>query len=145
VQLVKCRKCGATIMSTDTLLSNMQDEYNELNKRCQKAKPVEKQILIQQMAHINRLMRQALHNSSELELRKSEAYYELKTLREYLINNNIVDYELLDKIRDKARVTAKEKVAESQIAINKLYGEFRNICSNNTKSDPTAREAIKRT
>ena len=145
MQLVKCRKCGATVMSNDTLLSNMQEEYNELNKKSQKTKGADKQLLVQQMAHITKLMRQALHNNSELELRKYEAYYELRELRLYLVNNNILNYDILDELRTKARATAKEKVAESERALNNLYGEFMNICNNNTKSDPTAREAIKRT
>lgn len=145
MQLVKCRKCGATIMSSDTLLSNMQEEYNELKKRLNKAKGIDKNNIIQQMAHISKLMRQALHNISELEIRKQEAYYELVALKTYLSHNNILGYDVLDAIRDDARVKAKEKVAEAEKAIDMLYGEFKNICSNNTKSDPTARDAIKRT
>jgi hypothetical protein len=145
MNIVKCRKCGATVMSSDTLLSNMQEEYNQLSKRQQKAKGAEKMSLVQQMSHISKIMRQVLHNTSELELRKAEAYCELAELRKYLIENSIVSYDILDKIQDNARAKAKDKVAETEKALDNLYGEFKNICSNNTKSDPTAREAIKRT
>jgi hypothetical protein len=145
MNIVKCRKCGATVMSSDTLLSNMQEEYNQLSKRQQKAKGAEKTSLIQQMAHITKIMTQTLHNIAELEIRKYGAYYELYILRRYLIDNHLLDYDVLDKIRDEARAKAKEKIAESEKALDNLYGDFKNICSNNTKSDPTAREAIKRT
>lgn len=145
MNIVKCRKCGATVMSSDTLLSNMQEEYNQLSKRQQKAKGAEKMSLVQQMSHITKIMTQTLHNIAEVEIRKYEAYYELYLLRHYLVDNHLIGYDVLDKIQDEARAKAKEKVAESEKTLDKLYGEFKNICSNNTKSDPTAREAIKRT
>jgi hypothetical protein len=132
-------------MSDDTLLSNMQEEYNELAKRCQRANKQDKPLILQQMAHITKLMRQALHNTAEVEIRKYEAYYELNEIKKYLIANKLVSYDILDDIQARARVTAREKVAESEKAIDKLYGEFINVCSNTTKSDPTARDAIKRT
>jgi hypothetical protein len=132
-------------MSSDTLLSNMQEEYNELRKLHQKARGVEKQVIVQQMSHITKIMRQVLHNTETLELKKTEAFYELRVLKEYLIDNGIVNQDILDELQANARAKAKEQVAEIEKALDRLYGEFKNICSNNTKSDPTARQAIKRT
>ena len=132
-------------MSSDTLLSNMQEEYNQLRKLHQRARGIEKQVIVQQMSHITKIMRQVLHNTETLELKKTEAFYELRVLKEYLIDNGIVNQDILDDIQANARAKAKERVAETEKALKRLYGEFKNICSNNTKSDPTAREAIKRT
>lgn len=132
-------------MSNDTLLSNMQDEYDELKKRHQRARGADKQAIVQQMSHITKIMTQVLHNTSELEVRKYKAYYEVRVLKQYLKDNNIVSTDILDDLQVKAEAIAKEKIAETEKALERLYGEFKNICSNNTKSDPTAREAIKRT
>ena len=130
-------------MTSDTLLSNMQQEYNELVKKSQKAKGADKQVISQQLAHISKLMKGIVHNTSEMELRKQEAYNELCLLKRYLVENKVVDYCVLDDIRDKARAQAKDKKAEDEKLIDKLYGEFRNVCNNNTKRDPTAKEALK--
>ena len=142
MKLIKCRKCGATIMTDETLLSTMQEEYNALVKKSHRAKGADKQIIAQQLKHISKMMTAVCHNTAEAETRKSEAYNNLHLLRRYLLDNGLVDTATLDRIRDEARAMTKKKAAEDEKAIAEIYGGFENILCNNTKGDPTATKAI---
>ena len=114
MKLVKCKKCGSVIMTSETLLSNMQDEYNNLIKKSQKAKPAERQIIVQQLSQLKKMMVAVCHSSSESELRKNAAYNEVILLKKYIIENNIMDQNTLDQIQGEAREAAKRKAESPQ-------------------------------
>lgn len=142
MKLVKCRKCGATVMTTDTLLSEMQAEFNSLSNKAKRAKGGDKQIIVQQLSQLKKIMTQVCHSSTEAEIRKNNAYNELILLKKYLIDNNILSYEILDKIQKEAREQTKIKVEQDDKRISDIYGDFRNMFYNDTKRDPTADTAL---
>lgn len=138
MKLIKCKKCGATVMTDETLLSSMQAEYNELVKKSHRANGANKNIIVQQLKHLNKMMVAVCHSSTESESRKFEAYNELNLLKKHIITNNLMDFATLDKIQDEARNLTKKKRAEDEKKIAELYGDFENHFCNRTKSDPTA-------
>lgn len=143
MKLIKCKKCGATVMTSDTILTAMQDEYNELVKRSHRAKGADKNLIGQQLKHLNKMMVQVCHSSTEADIRKDEAYNELRTLKKYIVANKLIDFETLDRIQTEARELTKKKIAEDEKKIAEQYGDFVNTFCNRTKSDPTASEALK--
>ncbi len=142
MKLVKCKKCGATIMTSETLLADMQAEYDELVKKAHRAKGAKIDIIKQQMKHLNKMMVQICHSSTEAEIRKSNAYNELSALKKYLIHNQLISYEVLEKIQNDAREITKQKIAEDEKHIANIYGDFRSELANRTMSDPTSKKAI---
>ncbi len=142
MKLVKCKKCGATIMTSDTLLTDMQAEYDELVKKAHRVNGAKLEIIKQQLKHLNKMMVQICHSSTEAEIRKSNAYNELSALKKYLIHNQLVSYEVLDKIQNDAREITKQKIAEDEKYIANIYGDFRSELANRTMSDPTSKKAI---
>ena len=143
MKLIKCRKCGATVMTADTLLATMQDEYNELVRKSKHIKGPSKNIILQQMSHLTKMMTAVCHNSSSIELQKLDTYNELVLLKKYIRTNGLLDYEMLNKIRDEARELTRKKSAEGEKQIAELYGSFENHFYNRANSDPTASAAIK--
>ena len=143
MKLVKCKKCGATIMTGETLLSGMQVEYNELVKKALRAKGADKQIFAQQLKHISKTMTAICHSTSESEIRKINAYNELSMLKQYIIDKQILSQDILDKIRSEARELTKKKSAEDEKKIAELYGDFENRFCNRTKQDTTCKEALR--
>lgn len=144
MKLIKCKKCGATVMTSDTLLTAMQDEYNALVKRSHHAKGADKNLIGQQLKHLNKMMVQVCHSSSEGEVRKLDAYNELCLLKKYIIENKAVDFETLSRLQNEARELTKKKVAEDEKKIAEQYGDFVNTFCNRSKADPTATEATGR-
>lgn len=143
MKLIKCKKCGATVMTSDTILTAMQDEYNALVKRSHHAKGADKNLIAQQLKHLNKMMVQVCHSSTEAESRKDAAYNELCALKKYICANKSIDFETLDRIQAEARALTKKKMAEDEKIIAEQYGDFVNTFCNRTKSDPTASEALK--
>lgn len=142
MKLVKCKKCGATIMTSDTLLTDMQAEYDELVKKAHRAKGAKIDIIKQQLKHLNKMMVQICHSSTEAEIRKSNAYNELSALKKYLIHNQLISYEVLEKIQNDAREMTKQKIADDEKHIANIYGDFISELANRTMSDPTSKKAI---
>lgn len=143
MKLIKCKKCGATVMTSDTLLTAMQDEYNELVKRSHRANGQTRQLILQQMKHLNKMMTAVCHSSTEADIRKDEAYNELRALKKYIIATKVIDFGTLDRIQTEARELTKKKMAEDEKKIAEQYGDFVNTFCNRTKADPTATEAMK--
>lgn len=145
MKLIKCRKCGATVMTDSTLLSAMQDEYNATVKRSHYAKGLDKNICLQQLSHLSKMMTAVCHNSSQIEIRKLETYNELCELRRYIREHKLIEDETLSEIQLSARELTKKKVAEDEEAMERIYGDYENYFCNRTKADPTANGAIRKT
>lgn len=143
MNLVKCKKCGATIMTSETLLSGLQEEYNELVKKSQRAKGSNKQIIAQQLKHITKTMTAICHSTTESEIRKNNAYNELNMLKKYIIDKHILSQDILDEIQSEARELTKKKRAEDEKKIDEIYGDFENHFCNRTKQDTTYDKALK--
>lgn len=143
MKLIKCKKCGATVMTSDTLLTAMQDEYNALVKRAKHAKGADKNLIRQQMSHLSKMMVQVCHSSAETVNRKDEIYNQFYILKRYIIENRLIDFETLTRIQKEAREQTKKKIAEDEKKIAEQYGDFVNTFCNRSKADPTATEAMK--
>lgn len=143
MKLIKCKKCGATIMTSDTLLTTMQDEYNALVKRSHHTSGQTRQLILQQMSHLSKMMVQVCHSSNQSVNRKDAVYNEFHILKKYIIENSLIDFETLDRIRKEAVELTKKKIAEDEKKISEQYGDFVNTFCNRTKADPTAAEAMK--
>lgn len=143
MKLIKCKKCGATVMTAETLLSAMQDEYNELVAEAKRAKPANKNIYLQQMSHLTKMMTAVCHNSSEAEIRKSGIGNFARLLKSYVFENGLVSQELIDEMHVRANAEAKRKAEEDEKKLAALYGDFDSMLVNRTKRDNTARTAIR--
>lgn len=143
MKLIKCKKCGSTIMTDETLLAAMQEEYNALVKRSRRANGQTRHLILQQMKHLHKMMVAVCHSSTEAERRKDDTYNELCLLKKHIIANKLIDFETLDRFGDEARAMARKKAAEDEKKIAEQYGEFVNTFCNRTKVDPTATEAMK--
>lgn len=143
MKLIKCKKCGSTIMTDETLLAAMQEEYNSLVKKSHRAKGADKNLITQQLKHLHKMMVAVCHSSTEAERRKDATHNELCLLKKYIIANNLIDFETLDRFGDEARELARKKATEDEKKIAEVYSEFENTFCNRTKADPTAKEAIK--
>lgn len=96
-------------------------------------------------ASVTKMMKGILHNTAQMEARKSGSSYELSEIVHYIRENDLISDEKLDELRKTARERAKIRNEENQKEIDRIYGKYRGgyIPSNNTKSDKTAEKAIK--
>lgn len=144
MKLIKCRKCGATVMTADTLLSTMQEEYGLLATKYEKANNSARLLILQRMSQLKKLMTAVCHSSTEAEIKTKKAYNELRVLKRYVIDHGIMNYEQYEsEIEAVAKEITLQKEIEAEKEIERLYGEFENKFCNKTKKDPTVKEALK--
>ena len=146
MRLIRCRKCGAALVTEDALIERMNDTIHELNEKARHSKngKVAKSYLAE-AASVTKMMKGILHNTAQMEARKSGSSYELSEIVHYIRENDLISDEKLDELRKTARERAKIRNEENQKEIDRIYGKYRGgyIPSNNTKSDKTAEKAIK--
>ena len=143
MKLIKCKKCGTVISSSDTFLEQMMLAMDEYTKKAIKAKSTDKILYIQLASQVKSMIKQVQHLTSQIEIRKITVQCEMSEIIHYLRNNKLITDSKLDKLRQIARNKAEIKNKQDEADINKVYGNFENVFTNKTKSDKTASEAIR--
>lgn len=147
MRLIHCKKCGAAIVTEDALIERMNDFIHELNEKARKSKDgrVAKSYLAE-AASVTKMMKGIIHNTAQMTDRKTTCQLEMSEIVSYIRNNHLISDEKLDELRGIARGKAGIRNAENQKEIDKIYGKYKALYtpSNNTKSDNTARQAIKK-
>lgn len=143
MKMVRCQKCGATVISDETFLQNVLDAVDACNRNAHKAKGAEKQVWCQQAAGYMSMFKSFMHNLSRKQEANDKHTQILGELRAYILTNNIMTREQLDVIykRGEARAAAIARQADKEMQA--VYGEFETAC-NRTLPNPTEREALRR-
>ena len=144
MRLVKCKKCGSTVMTDSTLLENMYEAMKECNEKARKAKHELRQSYIQEASQIKKMIGQIQHRTAQMEERNNTITCEYAEVIHYLRFNSLITDEKLDELRAAARGKAEFKNTEDEKEIQKVYGNFESMLTNRTKKDPTAKEALRR-
>ncbi len=144
MKLVKCHKCGATIISDETLLQNIMDKIDWCYQQAERAKTPSLRHEYTCMATTYQVIFKAfMHNISAQERVKHEDTEILTQLVKYIHVQGMMTDEQLNAIRTSARAAAHRKIEEHSKETARLYGDFEAAC-NRTMRDPTARQAIRR-
>ena len=148
MRLLRCRKCGTFITTQDTMVENMMEEINRLNRLAEKAARGKDKSLInvyqQQSAQVSKLMKQILHLTAQKDAAYRVEKQEKSVLVHYLLTNNLITHEKLNELNEIARIKVEEKNKADQAEIERLYGDFESTLTNRTKNDPTAKAAMKK-
>lgn len=125
MKLIRCRKCGAALVTEDALIERMNDTIHELNEKARHSKngKIAKSYLAE-AASVTKMMKGILHNTAQMEARKSGSSYELSEIVHYIRENDLISDEKLDELRKTARERAKIRNEENQ---KKLIGYMANI------------------
>ncbi len=143
MRLIKCRKCGTSVATDNTVLESLIGQMNSCSSAARKCKPSQRNSYAQQAAQLGKLITQIQHRETMLEQRRSESL-NLKMLKGYLIENKLMSYEQLDEVERKANLENQKKIEQDEKAIQKLYGEAQNVTINRSNKDDTANNAFKR-
>lgn len=145
MRLMRCRKCGTIMATENTILENMMDKIDELTEKAYKCKrQSDKQIYLEQIKVINKMMTSIRHTYAQIDERKMLLSSENAEIVRYIRSNHLITDEKLDELREIAKQKAKEKNEKDQKEIERVYGTYKSTYDpfNRTKSDPTANAAI---
>ena len=90
MKLIRCRKCGAALVTEDALIERMNDTIHELNEKARHSKngKIAKSYLAE-AASVTKMMKGILHNTAQMEARASP----LKPREETVIRSSIDLYQ----------------------------------------------------
>lgn len=143
MKMVRCQKCGATVISDETFLQNVLDAVDACNRNAHKAKGAEKQVWCQQAAGYMSMFKAFMHNLSRIQEANDRHMHILGELRFYVLNNELMTREQLDMIYKKGEARATDSARQANKEIQRIYGEFDSAC-NRTMPNPTERGALRR-
>ena len=148
MRLIHCKKCGAALVTDDALIERMNETIHELNEKARKSKHggIAKSYLAE-AASVTKMMKGIIHNTAQLEYRRTTVQAELSEIVAYINKHNLIPDDVMNELRKTARMKAKERDAENQKEIDRIYGAYNSLYSpvNKTKADPTANKAIRKT
>ena len=146
MKLIKCRKCGTPVVSNDLMLQRLLDGMEEANNNAIRSRNhSQRNVYVQQASQYKQLIKSITHSTTQLEERKLYINAELKELIKYLVDNKLMTYDEIGMIQNKAREKTRKGIEEDKKKLDKLYKEAHNELFNKSKSDTTARSAIKLT
>ena len=108
MKLIRCRKCGAALVTEDALIERMNDTIHELNEKARHSKngKIAKSYLAE-AASVTKMMKGILHNTAQMEARKSGSSYELSEIVHY--KKKLIGYMANIKV-DMFRVTIQNLI-----------------------------------
>lgn len=146
MKLIHCKKCGSAIVTENALIERMNDTIHELNEKARHSKngKIAKSYLAE-AASVTKMMKGIIHNTTQIEERRTTCSCELAEITAYLRLNGLITDEKLNELRKIAREKAEIRNAENQMNLDRIYGEYKSlyIPANTTKSDPTSTSAIR--
>jgi esterase/lipase len=138
VKIIKCHKCGASVVSEDTMIESMMGYMKECTDKARKTK---NNSYLQEASQIKNFITQILHRQTRIEDRTINKAF-LSTLIVYIRTNNIIPDEKLNELENMAIEKAKANIEKDEKIIKQMYGDFESMLTNRTKKDPTSKKAI---
>lgn len=146
MRMIRCRNCGTMVSTTSIMEERIMDEIlEERNLAIKDRKNVS--IHLQNAKMMNKYLMQIQHLNAQIEQRRTTVESEKHHLVHYLLDNNILSEEKIHELEEEARVIACEQIRKDEESIKRQYEGYArytgNMTMNRTKSDPTAKMAIK--
>lgn len=146
MNLIRCRKCGTVITTQETMIDNMMDELNRLNRLAEKAAKHNQSMMNvyqQEAIQVRKLIGQIIHLTSQMDKNARRVLQEKSVIVHYALENNLLTIEKIHELELIARDRAAKADERDRREIKKIYGDFESMLTNRSKKDPTAKKAIK--
>jgi hypothetical protein len=140
--MIHCQKCGAAIVSDETLLQRILDAMEETNRKARCGKAKERNVFLQMAAEYKAIYKAVMHNITQRERAERETPYVLSELASHLISTGMMTAEEIEAIRIRGVQKAAVAYREADAEIQRVYGDFEGIV--NHRSSPTERAVLGR-
>lgn len=140
---MRCQKCGHVMAGEDDFIQRYMEKYNQNVNEIKHTRDVQyKRALVSENAMLRDYLKQILHWQNEVNVRQNLHIFQLKVLKDYIKENQLMPEQKMYEILDSARDQQNKALEKYSAHLQELYGEFENICTNHSKPDPTANAAI---
>ena len=140
--MLYCRKCGAPVITDESLLQTVIDRMNDAMDRADRSRNYKVRVAaLAEAAEYRSIYKSLMHNITQKEYAESTAPIVLKQLNIAIRERGLMTDEEIGEIYETAKDVARAKREAAQREIERMYGNFKTM-SNRAGSDPTADAAI---
>lgn len=144
MNVLRCKKCGAAIVTDDVFFQRLLDRIDETTKKAEQCKNGSlRAVYIQEISTYKSMYKSYMHNLSKLEEMQNKDTYKLREIIRYIRDRELISEDQIKKIYELGEKRATENARLVKREISLIYGKFDSM-SNRTKADPTAEAAFRK-
>lgn len=142
MKLIRCQKCGTTVVTDETFLQNILDALEDVNRKALHCPPQKRNVYQQIAAEYRTMFKSFMHNLSRRQEAENRSMHILGTLRRHILDNGLMTEQELAAVYAEGERKAAAAAHQADREIQAIYGNFDTIC-NRTMPNPTERAALK--
>lgn len=139
--MLRCRKCGAAVISDESLIQYVLDHYEEAIDYARRCSPRQKSEALARVAEYRQIYKSLMHNISNKDYAEAVAPYILKAVLDVVREKKLMTEDEISVCYDEGKHLAQVRREQVDKEIRRVYGTAQEISALPYR-DPTAREAI---
>ena len=143
MKMLRCQKCGAAVISDETLIQSVLDRWDAARKKVEKAQGRAYVQATQEAAEWKQIYKSLMHNISNKDYAEAVTPYILREFTDLIRAKGWMTEAEMDVVYEKGRQAARVQQAQKEKEIRRIYGGAEYVPRLPHK-DPTANKAISR-
>lgn len=141
--MLRCRKCGAAVISDESLIQTVLDLHEDAVKRAKYGQPKKRPGALAEAAEYKAMYKALMHNISNKDYAEAVTPYVLKILLDEIKARGLLTEAEIAACYEKGRELAQTRKEQAEKEIRRIYGEAHSAAGRAYR-DPTANAAIAR-
>ena len=121
--MLRCRKCGAAVISEESMIQSVLDLYEDAVKRAKYAQPKKRSAALAEAAEYKAMYKALMHNISNKDYAEAVIPYILHALVEEIKARKLLSEEEIAACYEKGRKAAEIRKQQAEKGIRRIYGE----------------------
>ena len=142
MKMLYCRKCGAAMISDETLAQNILDKVHDAARRASHGPGRYRAAALQEAAEYRSMYKALMHNITQKEYADTVTPLILKAMTDEVKRRGLMTEAEIDTIYEAGKALARTRKAQAEKEEQLIYGQFEAKCINRFKPDPTADTAV---
>ena len=142
MRMIRCQKCGATVISDEALLESVTAALDDCNRKIARTHGDTRAAWYHAAADYRMIFKALMHNLTQQQEAQSTTGFILTELRREILRRGLMTEDELAAIYHRGEMSAAAAEHAATKEIQRLYGDFNTIC-NRTKADPVLQAVIR--
>ena len=139
--MLRCRKCGAAVISDESLIQTVLDLHEDAVRRAKYGQPKKRPGALAEAAEYKTMYKALMHNISNKDYAEAVTPYVLKSFVDEIKARGLMTEAEIAACYDRGRKAAQVRKEQAEKEIRRIYGEAHSAVGR-AYHDPTADAAI---
>ncbi len=128
MKMLRCRKCGAAVISDESLIQTILDLHEDAVSRAKTCAPKKRPAVLAEVAEYKSMYKALMHNISNKDYAEAVTPYILHILVNEIKARKLLTEEELDACYSKGREQARIRKEQAEKEIQRIYGQALTAC-----------------